>query len=294
MTDTDYVDDTQHGHDDEAEARKLGWTSRDKWRGKPEEFVEASEFLRRGREVMPILRSQFERTRAENDKLQRELRDTRAEFDKRVKTNERMTQRLLEQQRAQLMRDFEAQKRAAVAAGDTAAYDRVTRQENAELERIAEDNKAAQAEVAKPVKADDTIPDEAKRWANDNPWFFRDPVLKLEAEALHVKLAQEAPGLSLAENLAAVTEQIKQRYPQKFGIKDAADTNSRQSERNYSAVEGSANSRGVPASRTKGWRELPADAREACQHLIERGYLKGDAKTIQDNYAKTYWEEDGK
>jgi len=295
MTESNYDDRDANdaGQDDEAEARKLGWAPREKWRGKPEEFVEAGEFLRRGREVMPILRTQFDRTRAENEKLRKELEETKADFDRRVKTTERMTQRLLEQQRAQMVQEFDAKKRDAAAKGDIAEFDRVSRQERDAYSRIAEENKAAQAEAVKTPPGAPELPDEVKQWAGRNQWFFQDNSLKLEAEALHVRLLQESPGMSLSDNLETVTETLKQRYPQKFGVKPATNGDARQAERGYSAVEGSTSMRGAPSSRSRGWKELPREAKDACEQMIERGYLKGDRKAIQDNYAKTYWEESG-
>lgn len=292
MTVSDYEgqDGQENQHEDaEAEARKLGWAPRDKWRGRPEDFVEADEFVKRGREVLPLVRSQFEKARAENEDLKRQIEDRTRDFEDRIKRSERMAQKSLEMQRAQLVADFETQKRQAVINGDTEAFDRVSRQEQDTYRRFAEDNKAEAQASQKPGQPD--VPPEVQEWGKRNPWFFSDHALSLEAQGLHAQFRQESPGMPLSENLDRVTETLKQRYPQKFGVGQTGDAKPPQ--RGYSAVEGGSSMRGAPASRAKGWKELPAEARQACESMISRGYLKGDAQKIKDNYAKTYWEEDG-
>jgi hypothetical protein len=287
MSEHDIDDDNTE--DVESAARKLGWSPREKWRGKPEEFVEAEEFLRRGREVLPIVRSQVDQTRAENERLKQELANTRADFDRRFKTNERMTQRMLEQQRAQIVSEFEAQKRDAVAKGDVAAFDRVTRQEQATYTKMAEEAKeAAPPAPHAPAHQDVDPPKEVQDWAGRNQWFFQDRAMAMEAEALHIAFQRDHPGLGLAENLDRVTETMKQRYPQKFGISPPSGR-----ERGFSAVEGTSSGRGASNTRERGWKDLPAEARGACNQLIESGHLKGDAKKVQEDYARTYWEEYG-
>jgi len=275
--------------DAEAEAMKLGWAPREKWRGRAEEFVEADEFLRRGREILPIVRSQVDQTRAENEKLKAELAQTRTEFDRRVKTTEKMTQRLLDQQRAQMVSEFDAQKRDAVAKGDTAAYDRAARNEQTALAKAADETKAAAQEAAPVQPQAQQPPPEVQAWVKRNDWFFKDRSLALEAEGLHIAMLQAEPGVSLADNLERVTETLKQRYPAKFGV-----TAQPASAIRHSAVEGgSSSARGAASSRERGWKELPSDARATCEGLIASGRLKGDPAKTKESYAKTYWEEYG-
>jgi hypothetical protein len=269
-------------NDIEAEARKLGWSPRENWRGRDEEFVEAAEFVRRGKEVLPIVRSQVEKTRAENEALKRQLADTKAEYDDRFKRTERMTQKLLEQQRTQMVAEFEAKKREAAAAGDTAAYDRVVASEQRAYAKMAE--KDPEADVKPAATGQASVPTEVQEWSQRNPWFHRDAALAREAEGVHLALLQEAPGLPLAANLERVTETLKSRYPHKFGV------TTEKNGRTFSAVEGSNSMRtGSVGSKERGWKELPQDVKDACDTLVAKGYLKGDVKTIQANYAKTYW-----
>ena len=266
----------------EAEARKGGWSPRENWRGRPEEFVEADEFVRRGRQILPIVRAQFDKTRTENEQLKRDLAESRADADRRIKAVERTAHAALDLQRTQMLSDFESRKRAAAAAGDTATYDRVAADEQRAYAKLAEKTKP---DPETPQSAATTVPPEVAAWAQRNPWFHRDPALAREAEGVHMALLEEAPGMSLADNLDRVAETLKSRYPQKFGV------TAEQKGRTFSAVEGTTSTRGGSAPRERGWKELPSDAKDACQSMIDRGYLKGDLKKVQTDFAKTYWEE---
>ena len=43
--------------DVEARARDMGWSPRDSWRGKAEDWIDAETFVKRGTEILPILRA---------------------------------------------------------------------------------------------------------------------------------------------------------------------------------------------------------------------------------------------
>ena len=51
----------------EEEARKLGWVKQEEWKGDPDKWRPAEEFVERGRNIVPIMRERLE-------KLEKELR----------------------------------------------------------------------------------------------------------------------------------------------------------------------------------------------------------------------------
>src|SRR3990172_12212288 len=59
----------------EKEARQLGWTPKEEWKGNPEKWIDAKAFVERGQEIMPILRSN-------NKRLQQEVSELRGELGK--------------------------------------------------------------------------------------------------------------------------------------------------------------------------------------------------------------------
>lgn len=266
----------------EREALDMGWAPRERWRGKPEDFIDAPAFVERGRQVLPVVRAQLARERSERDRLAQELEATRNDFNRRLQAAEGMHRRTLEIQRAQIVEELEAQKRAAAANGDMEAYDRVRRREDDAYRRIAEEDKELQPKGTQETPPANQPPREVIEWAERNPWFTSDHGLSLEAQAIHMQLRQESPHMPLADNLAEVERQIKQRHPRKFGMREDGQRQA------YQAVEGASSSRAAPARRAKGYAELPSEAKAAADRLIQMGMVKD-----KDTYAKAYWEEYG-
>src|SRR5574337_2116397 len=61
-----------------SEAMEQGWVPQDKWTGRPEEWSDAETFVRRGREINPILRKALKKERERTAALEAELRATGA------------------------------------------------------------------------------------------------------------------------------------------------------------------------------------------------------------------------
>lgn len=61
--------------DEKREARGMGWVDKRAFRGDPNNWVDAKTFLKRGREVLPIVKSQLERVNEENRGLKREIEE---------------------------------------------------------------------------------------------------------------------------------------------------------------------------------------------------------------------------
>lgn len=51
------------------------------------------------------------------------------------------------------------------------------------------------------------------KWLKWNPWY-RDPILALEAQIVHLQLQKTNPGQPLEENLAGVTREVRRRHPE--------------------------------------------------------------------------------
>lgn len=64
----------------EARARDWGWSPKDQWRGNPDGWLDAPEFVRRGEQVLPILQANYRKTetevrqlRQQNQQIQQQL-----------------------------------------------------------------------------------------------------------------------------------------------------------------------------------------------------------------------------
>ena len=108
-------DQTQEFQDDSsaediAEAKALGWKDPAEWKGNPPKngFVKASEYVERGKTVVPILRSQTVKLEKELAESRKALEDYKSETSKTVANMSRMTKVALDRQRAQLEDKFSA------------------------------------------------------------------------------------------------------------------------------------------------------------------------------------------
>lgn len=332
----------------ERRAREMGWSTRDRWRGNPDEWVDAAEFVRRADNVLPIIRSHLNKSQEEVKRLKQELEarnkeverrfsDVSSETERRIKALEAMNKQALELQRETLLKEFGDRKRNAAANGDMAAYDAASVQEAEMLRNIdaavkatvdSDVRPAARREPRQERQTTQTqaapveeVPEEVKRWARNNPWFHADPELRQEASELHEQLLRDDPYLTIEENLAEVTREIRDRHPDKFRRQRQTETTpsqqlqqaatqaqtevepqpqrqpAQQRQRpTHTAVESTTNTRGTPKPRgEKGWKELPSEAKAQCDDIFTRLYKnKADEKKLEEfktRYAKEYWAE---
>src|SRR5688572_12359429 len=99
----------------EAEAKEMGWKPKEAWKGDPEGWRPADEFVKRGKEILPIVTKKLKDTEAALAKLKTETAET-------IARSERMNATALKMQREQLESRYEALKMRAVEQGDTKGY----------------------------------------------------------------------------------------------------------------------------------------------------------------------------
>jgi len=268
----------------EAEARELGWVPQGEFKGDPSKWRPADEFVKRGREILPIVNAQ-------NRKLQSEVRDLKGQISQkdqdyatRLERMERMNQITLEQAKDHIKREFSKEKRAAVREGDEERFTKLEVDEAAALTEL--DRRAAPPEKA---DAKPDIPPEVQTeidsWKSDNRWFEADADMRQTATAYHGYLMQTKPGLSLKENLAMVRDHIKNEFPSKFA--------------NGSAHRGSpveSGARGGNGSGKTLWSKIPDADREAAKRQLSDGAFKygDDGKELsqaqrQEEWARVYF-----
>jgi len=261
-------DDGADGPSAEDEARKQGWTPRSEFRGDPEDWVPADEYLRMG----------------DPKYLRKALRDQKKEFRKLAQAREQDAKSFVERldrfeamskaQRSKLYSDIEAARRQAVVAGDTEEYDRLNRVEQS----LYEEEVAAGKASARPERQDSAEPNQVVLdWIEENPWFETDQQLHFAAVTINKRIADKHPGLSHAEQLERTRAEVMKRFPDKFGEKKPAPKTN-----GHSAVEGG--QRMTVAPKGKGFADIPAEERKIIERHIEEGLYKDKADA-----AKAYW-----
>jgi hypothetical protein len=260
------------------QAKEMGWVEKNEWRGHPDHWRDPNEYVRRGQEVLPIVRAQLERVKTEQTKRQEEfdrqrrdledrlrrqedsekafqtrLEAQQREFAERTERNDKMARIALERQRQTFLEQIDAAKYNAVAAGDQQTYAGLIEREKQFYRDIQREDdqykpkqeanrqEAAPSQAAPQTQGVVLTPRDQRTledWKEKNPWFYRSSDLNVEAQKIHMELWEKSPGLDLGENLERVTSELKKRYPEKFGIEPTV-TPSTQSGGRVSVAEAS-------------------------------------------------------
>lgn len=295
----------QDSPEDIQEATGMGWVPKEKFRGDPNLWRPASEFVRRGREILPIVqktnRSLQDKVRA----LETQMEERDRAFEERTRRLDGMARVALERQKAQLEGAYEAAKRKAVADGDIEAYDRLAdegRKAVANFDPEAEAERYAPKPQPQPQQQQipANIQSAVQGWIADNAWFDRDEEMREIASFEHGRLLKRMPGLSIEENLQKTLEYVKERFPNKFGVTSKPPAQQPHSP----AVEGGGRQPQNSNGRARGWNDLPPEAKTSGERFITRDGLflpKGaDAENPTDKdiqaaraaFAKNYWEQE--
>lgn len=275
-------------NENETRARALGWRPKEQFRGKPEHWVDADTFVRRGEEIMPILKEN-------NAQLERKLVEQGTELAAaQALIAESQTEiRELAKFNSEVMRD-----RAKVKKGELLDALKVAKKEgdvDAEVQltdQLTEHNAAlAKAEAAptveekpKPAAATET-PEIARakaeftQWAKDHDWYNTDPVKTGAANGIAAKLRAEGSkliGREFYDEVAAQTEELFGGNPRRI-----APGKTEAGGRGTGSGGG-----GSPA--TKGYSDLDADAQAACERFTKTLVGPGKSyKTVED-WRKAY------
>jgi hypothetical protein len=246
----------------EVEARQFGWVAQDEFKGDPEDWRPAEEFLKRGREINGYLRKDLEKlqtTLKNKDAEIAEIRTTIEEFRKyHNETEARAYQRAIE--------DLKKEKVAAIESGDGVRAVEI----DEELDTIKEAQRQAKTEKkAAPAPAVDSG---WNQWVAKNSWYGKDEVLTALANGMAERLRNENPELVGIDFLDSVTDKVRTAMPEKFENPN----------RSHSAVSGSGSTRTSAPSNKKSYKDLPSEAKAACDKFVKQGLM------TQEQYVAEY------
>lgn len=269
----------------EETARSMGWRPQEDWTGDPEKWVDAEEFVKRGEQILPILRANNRDLREnvltlkqQNDKLSQELEATRNIVQGLEKNFNESLQRQLAEQRRQLR----AELKDAVEDRDTDRELDIREQ----LDQLTEAEKAAKAKQEAnrdKLKATPKTPPEnpgidpaLQAWMEDHPWFGED---KKRTRAV-VRAAEDLRDEGDTSTGIAFYNKALER----------AEGGSRNTPVDKVSP---GNSRSNAASGARTFASLPPEAREACladvENFVGEGKLFKTEKEWKDFYVKTYY-----
>jgi len=256
------------------EARMFGWVPREEFRGSDDEWVDAEVFVKRGKEINPILRKNNETLMKKLDEKSKEIDSIKAsveEFKKFQKESYERKQVELEVQIAEL----KTRKKEAIAEGNGDLVVDIDDQidEIKEAQREAKEEAKKKPEAEQPKAAD--IPDDPslQAWLGKNTWFGQDTEMTDVANGLGASVRRQFPHLSGQAFLDKLDEKIVEYFPHKVLGNKARG----------SAVDSSGDVRGGNSNGKKSYDNLPADAKAACDRFIKNGWIKSKQEYV-DSY----------
>lgn len=247
------------------EASSQGWVPKDRFRGNEADWVDADVFVKRGREILPILRKN-------NENLLRDLNQTKEqlkEFRETAEEFKRFQKEAYERKAAEFERQIEDLKREraqAITDGDgqkvNALDDALDEaKENAKEAKLSA-KEAAKAPEAAPSSTSNTVDPQLQTWLDSNTWFGQDRRLTSIANGLGESLRVEFPDLKGKAFLDKLDEALVEMLPEKFKEK---------SRRGGSPVESGSNRQSrAGGGNAKSYENLPADAKAACDRYVKQ------------------------
>jgi len=180
--------------DYEAEASKEGWAPQDQWKGDPERWKTAEQFVKDGEKIVPILKSKV-------DRLESRVNEVLAS---NKKFNE-FTQRSIAKEKKEkesLIRELEAAKAQAITDGDGVA-----------AVKADNDIQELRTEV-QPDRPDPLV----EEWLGENQWYKTNDKLAIFADGIAERIVNE--GYTGKAYFNELTRRVKEAHPNEFENKN--------------------------------------------------------------------------
>ena len=245
------------------EAESQGWVPKERFRGNESDWVDADTFVKRGREILPILRKNNENLIKDLNSTKEQLKEFREaaeEFKKFQKeTYERKAQdyekriQEIKESRAQAISDGDGQK---VNALDDALD--VAKDELKEAKQAVKDADKAPIETPASTEIDPGL----QVWLDRNTWFGQDKRMTGIVNGIGESLRLEFPLLKGQAFLDKLDEVLAEEFPGKFGAEKKSPS---------SRVEsGSGRASRGSSSNAQTYDNLPSEAKAACDRFVKQ------------------------
>lgn len=258
----------------EVEARRQGWRPKEEFSGDPSVWVDAKQFVERGKEILPRIQKHSARLEQENAALKQqqaaqaaELAEMRQQVVGLTEFNAGVAARERERIRAEITAELAAARQSGDVQKEVAALAKLSAP-------VLPPPPPARAPAPPPALAVPAqLPQEMNTWVAANPWYQRDPVLQNAMNIVSAELRANGAlvGMDLTESLNATAREVLKRYAPP-SLQPAA------------RVEGGGgSSRGGPQNlpQTGTFDSLPAHLKEECDRQGQRLGLIGEKKAFK-------------
>jgi len=256
----------------EKEARLFGWVPKEEFRGSETEWVTAEAFVKRGKEINPILRKNNELLMKKLDDKAKEIDEIKASVEEFKKFQKEAFERKQAEYQLEIA-ELKTKKKEAIAEGNgdlvVQLDDRLDELKDAQREAKAEAKETPPPAAASQVQTDPDIAD----WLGRNAWFGQDMEMTDVSNGLGATVRKQFPYLSGRAFLDKLDERIAEYFPTKTALKRAKG----------SAVDSTGNVRAGGSSGKKSYDNLPPEAKAACDKFVKQGLFKTKQEYV-DNY----------
>ena len=246
------------------EAESQGWVPKEKFRGNETDWVDADVFVKRGREILPILRKNNENLIKDLQSTKEQLKEFReaAEEFKRFQKDayERKAQdyelriQAIKESRAQAISDGDGQK--------VNALDDALDQAKDELKDAKQAVKDADKTPISAAPVSQEVDPGLQQWLDKNTWFGQDKRMTGIVNGIGESLRLEFPLLKGQAFLNKLDEVLAEEFPGKFGAEKKSPS---------SRVEsGSGRASRGSSSNAQTYDNLPAEAKAACDRFVKQ------------------------
>jgi hypothetical protein len=245
------------------EAESQGWVPKERFRGNESDWVDADTFVKRGREILPILRKNNENLikdlQATKDQL-KEFREAAEEFKKfQRESYERKAQEY--ESRIQEIKESRAQ---AISDGDGQKVNALDDALDQAKENFKEAKQAVKDVVSakEPEPTPEAIDPGLQVWLDRNSWFGQDKRLTGIVNGIGESLRLEFPLPKGQAFLDKLDEVLAEEFPNKFGGKKQSPSSRVESGSGRAGRSGSSNA--------QSYDNLPPEAKAACDRFVKQ------------------------
>ena len=273
----------------EKEAKTMGWVPKEQFRGAETEFVDAKEFVERGRQILPIVQANNQRLMGQVNVLgqklssvEEALKASNATIEALESSHDEDVKAQVEAARAELKEQLEAASRDGDHRAVADLTDKMTQLNTAASTRGNGEDKGDKGEQKPP--APPPIHPEVQAWMTQNADFMQDPRRVALANVITQELRQ-AGDTSIG---AAFLDRVAEEVDKTLGARKAGSAS-------RVSPGGGGRGRGVDGGggAAKSYADLPAEAKAACDKMSKR--LVGPNRAHKDetswraSYAKQYF-----
>lgn len=209
----DNIYDVDNMTDEEAEvkAHALGWRPKDEFNGNPENFSDAKTFLSKANDNIPMLRENYRKVEAQNQKFQEQLEAMNKQIMATSKRLEDAERRGYER----AVKDIEEQQRMAAMTGDLDKYDALQQRKDALAQKSDEGANPQNTNAGnEQFSTEDMIA--LQVFQNLNPWFRQDAELNEDMSSFVMGIRTRNPNMSMSEVLEKAKAKTVKANPDKF------------------------------------------------------------------------------